>query len=115
MRTLHYLFCLPIALVPFLAQDKKDEKPAAPAAPAVVVPPQVLQSIEGIVHSMTVGERARPELIDGSRRARIARGSGTNVQAVNRLVKQFGQMRKLMKQMSEGKMPNPEQLMRGAR
>ena len=63
---------------------------------------------------MTPYERANPAEIKGSRRKRIAAGSGTNVQAVNRLVKQFGQMSKLMKQMSEGKMPSPEQLMRGA-
>ena len=47
---------------------------------------------------MTPEERRRPELIKGSRRLRIAKGSGTNVQAVNQLVKQFGQMRKVMKQ-----------------
>ena len=44
-------------------------------------------------------------MINGSRRKRIATGSGTTVQAVNQLVKQFGQMRKLMKQMASGKMP----------
>ncbi len=74
-----------------------------------------LDRIEAIILSMTPYERANPGEINGSRRKRIAAGSGTNVQAVNRLVKQFGQMRKMMKQMSEGKMPSPEQLMRGAR
>jgi signal recognition particle subunit SRP54 len=74
-----------------------------------------LDRIEAIILSMTPHERANPAEINGSRRKRIAAGSGTNVQAVNRLVKQFAQMRKLMKQMSEGKMPSPEQLMRGAR
>jgi signal recognition particle subunit SRP54 len=74
-----------------------------------------LDRIEAIILSMTPYERANPGEINGSRRKRIAAGSGTNVQAVNRLVKQFGQMRKLMKQMTEGKMPSPEQLMRGAR
>ena len=74
-----------------------------------------LDRVEAIILSMTPHERAHPDQINGSRRKRIAAGSGTTVQAVNRLVKQFGQMRKLMKQMSEGKMPNPEQLMRGAR
>jgi signal recognition particle subunit SRP54 len=53
--------------------------------------------IEGIVHSMTVGERARPELIDGSRRARIARGSGTDPGEVAQLIKQFLEMRRMMK------------------
>ncbi|HET8975208.1 MAG TPA: signal recognition particle protein [Solirubrobacterales bacterium] len=74
-----------------------------------------LDRIEAIILSMTPYERAHPEEINGSRRKRIAQGSGTTVQAVNRLVKQFGQMRKLMKQMSQGKMPDAEQLMRGAR
>ena len=55
---------------------------------------------------MTPEERRRPELIKGSRRLRIAKGSGTNVQAVNQLVKQFGQMRKVMKQIGRGKMPD---------
>jgi len=72
-----------------------------------------LDRIEAIILSMTPSERARPELIDGSRRKRIALGSGTTVQAVNQLVKQFGQMRKLMAQIAKGKMPDPQQLMRG--
>jgi signal recognition particle subunit SRP54 len=59
---------------------------------------------------MTPAERANPKLIDGSRRRRIARGSGTNVQAVGQLVKQFAQMRKLMKQVAGGKMPDLQQL-----
>jgi signal recognition particle subunit SRP54 len=72
-----------------------------------------LDRLEAIILSMTPEERVRPEIIKGSRRRRIAQGSGTTVQAVNRLVKQFGQMRKLMKQMAEGRMPSPEQLLRG--
>jgi signal recognition particle subunit SRP54 len=71
--------------------------------------------IEALILSMTPQERARPELIDGSRRKRIARGSGTTVQAVNQLLKQFGQMRKLMAQLAQGKLPDPQQLMRGMR
>ena len=74
-----------------------------------------LDRIEAIILSMTPYERAHPGEINGSRRKRIATGSGTTVQAVNRLVKQFGQMNKLMKQLSEGKMPDPQQLMRGMR
>jgi len=69
-----------------------------------------LDRLEAIILSMTPAERARPQLIDGSRRKRIARGSGTTVQAVNQLVKQFGQMRKLMAQLAKGKMPDPQQL-----
>jgi signal recognition particle subunit SRP54 len=68
--------------------------------------------IEAIIQSMTQYERRHPELIKGSRRLRIARGSGTSVQQVNQLVKQFGEMRKVMKGMQQGKMPDLGQLMR---
>jgi signal recognition particle subunit SRP54 len=74
-----------------------------------------LDRLEAIILSMTPHERAHPEAIDGSRRKRIALGSGTTVQAVNQLVKQFGQMRKVMAQLAQGKMPDPQQLMRGMR
>jgi signal recognition particle subunit SRP54 len=74
-----------------------------------------LDRIQAIILSMTPEERRRPELIKGSRRLRIAQGSGTNVQQVNRLVKQFGQMRKVMRQVGRGKMPDIGALMRGAR
>src|SRR5437588_5943814 len=75
-----------------------------------------LDRIEAIILSMTPRERRHPELIKGSRRLRIARGSGTNVQSVNQLVKQFQQMRKLMKRLGEGKgMPDLGALMRQAR
>ncbi len=74
-----------------------------------------LDRIQAIILSMTAEERSHPELIKGSRRLRIARGSGTNVQQVNQLVKQFGQMRKVMKQVGRGKMPDVGALMRQAR
>ncbi len=74
-----------------------------------------LDRLEAVILSMTPAERARPEMIDGSRRKRIALGSGTTVQAVNQLVKQFGQMKKMMAQLAKGKMPDPQQLMRGMR
>jgi signal recognition particle subunit SRP54 len=74
-----------------------------------------LDRIQAIVLSMTPEERRRPELIKGSRRLRIARGSGTSVQQVNRLVRQFAQMRKVMRQMGRGKMPDIGALMRNAR
>jgi signal recognition particle subunit SRP54 len=64
-----------------------------------------LNKIEAIIHSMTKRERREPVIIDGSRRIRIARGSGTTVGAVNQLLKQFNEMRKVMKQMSGGNMP----------
>jgi signal recognition particle subunit SRP54 len=74
-----------------------------------------LDRVQAIILSMTPEERRRPELIKGSRRLRIAKGSGTNVQAVNQLVKQFGQMRKVMKQIGRGKMPDLQAMMRQAR
>jgi signal recognition particle subunit SRP54 len=69
-----------------------------------------LDRVEAIILSMTPGERAHPETINGSRRKRIALGSGTKVQQVNQLVKQFDQVRKLMKQVASGKVPDPQQL-----
>jgi signal recognition particle subunit SRP54 len=77
---------------------------------ALNVDEKELDRLEAIILSMTPAERANPKLIDGSRRRRIARGSGTNVQAVGQLVKQFAQMRKLMKQVAGGKMPDLQQL-----
>jgi signal recognition particle subunit SRP54 len=71
--------------------------------------------LQAIILSMTPEERRRPELIKGSRRLRIARGSGTNVQQVSQLIKQFGQMRKVMRQIGRGKMPDLGALMRQAR
>jgi signal recognition particle subunit SRP54 len=71
-----------------------------------------LDRLEAIILSMTPEERRNPDVIRGSRRRRIAEGSGTNVQAVKQLTKQFDQMRKVMKQIASGKMPNPEALMR---
>jgi signal recognition particle subunit SRP54 len=74
-----------------------------------------LDRVQAIILSMTPEERRRPELIKGSRRLRIARGSGTSVQHVNRLIKQFGQTRKLMRQVGQGKAPDLAALMRDAR
>ncbi len=59
--------------------------------------------IEAIIHSMTLAERQNPEMLDGSRKQRIAKGSGTSTTEVNKLVKQFDEMRKMMKQMNSGK------------
>jgi signal recognition particle subunit SRP54 len=65
-----------------------------------------LIKVEAIINSMTKKERQAPGVIDGSRKKRIARGSGTKVADVNRLLKQFQQMRKMMKQMSRlGRLP----------
>ena len=71
-----------------------------------------LDRVEAIILSMTPYERRHPEAIKGSRRLRIAKGSGTSVQQVNQLVKQFGEMRKMMRGLQSGKMPDLGQLMR---
>ena len=71
--------------------------------------------IQAIILSMTPQERRHPELIKGSRRLRIARGSGTNVQAVKALIKQFEEMRKLMRQVSQGRTPDLGALLRQSR
>ena len=65
-----------------------------------------LKRIEAIIDSMTPEERRRPELIKASRRRRIAAGSGTSTADVNRLLKQFAEMQRLMKQLTSGRMPN---------
>ena len=62
------------------------------------------KSIEAIIYSMTPAERSNPALLNGSRRQRIAKGSGTNIQEVNRLLKQFDQTRKMMKMVTGSKM-----------
>ncbi|MDH5325182.1 MAG: signal recognition particle protein [Gammaproteobacteria bacterium] len=69
-----------------------------------------MKRLEAIINSMTVQERRFPQLIKGSRKRRIATGSGTQVQDVNRLLKQFTQMQKMMKKMSKGGM---SKMMRG--
>jgi len=69
-----------------------------------------LDRVEAIILSMTPQERANPGVINGSRRKRIANGSGTKVQQVNQLVKQFDQMRVMMKSMANGQMPTPQQM-----
>jgi signal recognition particle subunit SRP54 len=71
--------------------------------------------IQAIILSMTAEERRNPDVIKGSRRIRIARGSGTNVQAVKALIRQFGQMQKVMKAVSQGKTPDIGALMRQGR
>jgi signal recognition particle subunit SRP54 len=70
-----------------------------------------LARVEAIVLSMTPYERRNPDVINGQRRARIARGSGTSVQQVNQLLQARKQMQKMMRQMRQGKMPNLQSLM----
>jgi signal recognition particle subunit SRP54 len=69
------------------------------------------KQIESIIYSMTPGERSNPEILNGSRRNRIASGSGTNIQEVNKLIKQFDETRKMMRMMTQGK--NMSRMMQG--
>jgi signal recognition particle subunit SRP54 len=69
--------------------------------------------MESIINSMTLGERTRPDVIKGGRKRRIAAGSGTQIQDVNRLLKQFTQMQKMMKKMSGGGMKKMMRNMKG--
>ena len=70
------------------------------------------KGIEAIIHSMTPAERVNPTLLNGSRRKRIAIGSGTNIQDVNRLIKQFDDTRKMMKMVTSNKGKNMANVMR---
>ncbi|TSA16905.1 signal recognition particle protein [bacterium] len=78
----------------------------------VQVDDNALVRIEAVIQSMTPDERNRPSIINGSRRRRIALGSGTTVQEVNRLLKQFEEMQKMMKRFSKGGMKRAMQGMR---
>ncbi len=84
-----------LGMVPGLSQVTKD-------LPADVTDQQ-MKRIEAIINSMTHVERQRPEVLNGSRRRRIAAGSGTSVQEVNQLVSQFKQMQRMMQQLKSGK------------
>ncbi|WP_299366169.1 signal recognition particle protein [uncultured Porphyromonas sp.] len=66
------------------------------------------KGIEAIIHSMTPEERAKPSILDGSRRKRIAEGSGTSVAEVNRLIQQFDQVSKVMRKMQSGGFGRPQ-------
>jgi len=73
------------------------------------------KGIEAIIYSMTPQERENPKLLNGSRRKRIALGSGNDIQEVNRLIKQFGQTSKMMKMMSGGGIKNMMRMMKNPR
>jgi signal recognition particle subunit SRP54 len=94
-----------LGMLPGLGKELRDVK----------VDEREFDRLQAIILAMTPKERRHPELINGSRRLRIARGSGTNVQAVKALIKQFEQMRKIMRQVSQGRMPDLGALMRQAR
>jgi signal recognition particle subunit SRP54 len=95
-----------LKLIPGLGNQLKD----------VNLDERELKRVEAIVLSMTAQERRMPHVIDGSRRRRIAQGSGTTVQQVNQLLTARKQMEKMMKQMGKGKMPTlPPELTKSAR
>jgi signal recognition particle subunit SRP54 len=75
------------------------------ALPNIDIPESDVKRVEAIICSMTMRERARPEILNGSRRKRIAAGSGVQVSDVNKLVKQFEATRQMMKQFGGGKRP----------
>jgi signal recognition particle subunit SRP54 len=92
-----------------------------PAGANLSVDEKAMKRVEAIILSMTKKERRNPDIINSSRKKRIAAGSGTSVQEINRLLNQFRDMQKMMKQlqaMSTGKMKiprgfNPARMMRG--
>jgi len=85
------------------------------AMKGVEIEDDAFKHIEAIIYSMTPAERARPDMINGARKNRIAKGSGTNIQEVNKLMKQFGDTKKMMKMMSNPKnMRNMMKQMKGA-
>ena len=83
-----------MAMIPGMGKAIKD----------IDIDDNAFKSVEAIIHSMTPKERENPDIINQSRRERIARGSGTTLQEVNRLMKQFEQIRKAMKTVAGGKM-----------
>jgi len=90
--------------------DKMPGLSGAQKAAAGMVDDKTFTRMEAIINSMTQKERQRPELLNGSRKRRITQGSGTNIQDLNRLLKQHKQMQKVMKKMKGGGMAN---MMRG--
>lgn len=86
------------------------------AMKGVDIDEDAFKGIESIIQSMTPNERAEPSLLNGSRKKRIAKGSGTNIQEVNKLIKQFGETKKMMHMMSNKKnMANMMRQMKGMR
>ena len=81
-----------LGMLPGMGQLKKQLKNMTP-------PDEEMKKIEAIIRSMTLKERQNPKILNGSRRARIAKGSGTEVKDVNRFVKQFEESKKMMQSM----------------
>ena len=89
-----------VGMIPGMGKTMKD----------VDIDDDAFKGIEAIIHSMTKEERENPKILNGSRRKRIAKGSGTEVTEVNQLIKQFSQMGKMMKMMQGG---GSKQIMQG--
>tara|TARA_R110002073_G_scaffold72537_1_gene177639 strand:+ start:669941 stop:671272 length:1332 start_codon:yes stop_codon:yes gene_type:complete len=92
-----------VGMIPGVGKAMKD----------VDIDDDAFRGIEAIIHSMTPSERSTPKIIDNSRKKRIAKGSGTSVQEVNQLMKQFDQMSKMMKMMQGGGGKRMMQMMKG--
>ena len=90
------------SMIPGVGKDIKD----------IDIDDNAFKSIEAIIYSMTPEERTHPEILNGTRRTRIAKGSGTSIQEVNRLLKQFDQTRKMMKMVTGSKMAGMMQKMK---
>jgi signal recognition particle subunit SRP54 len=86
---------------------------AGKAMKDVDIDDDAFKGIEAIIHSMTPDERSNPKTINASRKKRIAKGSGTSIQAINQLMKQFNQMSKMMKMMQGGGGKKMMQMMKG--
>jgi len=84
-----------------------------PALKNVNVDPKDMDHIKAIVYSMTPAERENPDLLNPSRRRRLAAGAARPIVEVNRMIKQFNEMKKMMKQVSSGNMAGMEQMMGG--
>ncbi|MFK4785966.1 signal recognition particle protein [Fusobacterium sp. MFO224] len=85
-----------LKMIPGMNSDLGDLAPAE----------KEMKKTEAIIQSMTLEERKKPEILKASRKLRIAKGSGTEVSDINKLLKQFSQMKNMMKMLSSGKMPN---------
>ena len=92
-----------VGMIPGVGKAMKD----------VDIDDDAFKGIEAIIHSMTPSERSKPTLMNNSRKKRIAKGSGTSVQEINQLMKQFDQMSKMMKMMQGGGGKRMMQMMKG--
>ena len=90
--------------------DKMPGMSGMAQAAASKVDDKMFARMEAIINSMTMQERRNPDMLNGSRKRRITQGSGTNIQDLNRLIKQHKQMQRVMKKMKGGKLAN---MMRG--